>query len=111
MTTCSNIDPRFPVPGKDQSSQGFRANFLATKIEALQSKTLVFTGALQGTSSVVLDGGTVPVLIDDNLVIENTLVGLCCYINATPPAGNSPSASYPGNSYRAPMTFLVAAPL
>lgn len=64
MAVISRVNPNFPVPGIDQSSKGFRDNFLTikTEIENLQSKTIQLTGDVNG-GPIILDSGTSPVVI------------------------------------------------
>lgn len=64
MAVISRVNPNFPIPGIDQSSKGFRDNFLTIKneIENLQSKTLILTGEVNG-GPVIIDSGTSPVVI------------------------------------------------
>lgn len=61
----TNVDENFPVAGITQSSQGFRDNFSVIKnslisakseIQNLQSKRLVVSGDLTGTSSIIDSG-------------------------------------------------------
>jgi hypothetical protein len=64
MAVFSRVNPNFPIPGIDQSSKGFRDNFLTIKneIENLQGKTITLTGDVSG-GPVIIDSGTSPVII------------------------------------------------
>jgi hypothetical protein len=76
MAVGSNVNPNYPIPGIDQSSRGFRDNFSTIKleIENLQSKQLVFQGALLGTPPVIIDNSNSPVVINAHLNSSNITI-------------------------------------
>ena len=89
MTAGSNINSNYPIPGIDQSSKGFRDNFSIIKKEItdLQSKQLIFTGALAGTQSMIFDSGPGPIIVPgvvnaSNLQIANNTVGAVVYLDS-----------------------------
>lgn len=89
MTAGSNVNPNYPIPGIDQSSRGFRDNFSTIKkeISDLQSKQIIFTGALAGTQSTIFDSGPDPIVIPGvinaaNLHIADNVPGAVIYLAA-----------------------------
>lgn len=64
MAVISRVNPNFPIPGIDQSSRGFRDNFLTikTEIENLQSKSITLIGDVN-SQPILLDSGASPVII------------------------------------------------
>jgi hypothetical protein len=76
MVSYSKVNANFPVPGIDQSSQGFRDNFsiIKTELEAIQGKHIILSGDVTSTP-VIIDSGSDDIIINCTVATQNVAAG------------------------------------